>query len=159
MSYEIAELQNKFPHHSHWAWKALNSVNFGQRNLGAKWEATTARAPRGLGNYSPQLCNQWTIHWCRFGFRIPWEHKKRTQPDKKTIAKKQQQHFELRKPPLPPPPTHTHHPNWCWSKRRQDRHCEMAHLPDLAKPMRNRTEASTAKQHQQRQAPKRRNSD
>ena len=31
--------------------------------------------------------------------------------------------------------------------------------PRLAKPMRNRTEANTAKQNQQRQAPKRRNSD
>ena len=35
---------------------------FGRRNLGARWGATTARAPAGLENYSPQLCNHCTFH-------------------------------------------------------------------------------------------------
>ena len=85
--------------------ESIEFRKFGQRNLGAKWEATTARAPRGLENYSPQLCNQWTIHWCRCGFRTPWEHKKRTQPDKKTIAKNSSSTLSCESCPFPPPPS------------------------------------------------------
>lgn len=32
--------------------ESIEFRKFGQRNLGAKWEATRARAPRGLENYS-----------------------------------------------------------------------------------------------------------
>ena len=32
--------------------ESIDFRKFGQRNLGAKWEATRARAPRGLENYS-----------------------------------------------------------------------------------------------------------
>ena len=67
--------------------ESIDFRKFGRRNLGARWGATTARAPAGLENYSPQLCNHCTFHWCRGGFRIPWEHKKRTQPDKTKLTK------------------------------------------------------------------------
>ena len=68
----------------------MESIDFrkcGRRNLGARWGATTARAPTGLENYRPQLCNYCTFHWCRGGFRIPWETNKCTQPDKMRLTK------------------------------------------------------------------------
>ena len=43
----------------------MASIDFrkcGRRNLGARWGATTARAPAGLENYRPQLCNHCTFH-------------------------------------------------------------------------------------------------
>ena len=67
--------------------ESIDFRKFGRRNLGARWGATTARAPAGLENYRPQLCNPCTFHWCRGGFRIPWEPKKCTQPDKTRLTK------------------------------------------------------------------------
>ena len=67
--------------------ESIDFRKFGRRNLGARWGATTARAPAGLENYRPQLCNHCTFHWCRGGFRIPWEPKKRTKTDKTNLSK------------------------------------------------------------------------
>jgi len=88
--------------------ESVDYRKFGRRNLGAKLAATTARAPRGLEKYSPQLCNQWTFHWCRCGFRTPWKHKKRPQPDKTTIAKNNSSTLSCESCPFPFPPPSTY---------------------------------------------------
>ena len=93
----------------HLGMESVDYRKFGRRNLGAKWAATTARAPRGLEKYSPQLCSQWTFHLCRCGFRTPWEHKKRLQPDKTTIAKNISSTLSCESCPFHPPP-HPHTP-------------------------------------------------
>ena len=94
-----------FPHHKPWEWKALISVNVEDGILVQDGKARTAKGLTCLENYSPQRCNQWTIHWCRCGFRTPWEHKKRTQPDKKTIAKNSSSTLSCESCPFPPPPS------------------------------------------------------